>query len=47
VAATPLRTIRVERSAFRRLLREDPDLGLKILEGMSRRIRRILAQPPL
>jgi CRP-like cAMP-binding protein len=47
VAATPLRTIRLERSAFRRLLREDPDLGLKILEGMSRRIRRILAQPPL
>lgn len=47
VAATPLRTIRIERSAFRRLLREDPDLGLKLLEGMSRRVRKLLAPTPL
>jgi CRP-like cAMP-binding protein len=47
VAETPLRTIRIDRSAFRRLLREEPDLGLKVLEGMSRRIRKILETPPL
>ena len=47
VAATPLRTIRLERSAFRRLLKEEPDLSLKILESMSRRMRRILGSPPL
>ena len=47
VAATPLLTIRIERSEFRRLLREEPDLALKLLEGMSRRIRTILQTPPL
>jgi CRP/FNR family cyclic AMP-dependent transcriptional regulator len=47
VAATPLLTIRIERTAFRRLLREEPDLALKVLEGMARRTRKILGTPPL
>jgi CRP-like cAMP-binding protein len=47
VAATPLRTIRIERPAFRRLLREEPELALKLLEGMSLRVRKILDAPPL
>lgn len=47
IASSPLTTIRIERSAFRRLLREDPDLTLKVLEGMARRTRKILDTPPL
>jgi CRP-like cAMP-binding protein len=47
IAATPLVTIRIERAAFRRLLREEPDLALKVLEGMARRTRKILDTPPL
>ncbi len=47
IAATPLVTIRIERTAFRRLLREEPDLGLKLLEGMARRTRKILGTPAL
>ena len=47
VAATPLDTIRIERPAFRRLLREEPGLALKLLEGMARRTRRILSTPIL
>jgi CRP/FNR family transcriptional regulator, cyclic AMP receptor protein len=47
VAATTLRAIRIERAAFRRLLREEPDLALKVLEGMARRTRKILDTPPL
>jgi CRP-like cAMP-binding protein len=47
VAATPLETIRIERAAFRRLLREEPDLAIKVLEGMARRTRKILDTPPL
>lgn len=47
VASTPLTTIRIERTAFRRLLREEPDLALKVLEGMARRTRKILGTPPL
>jgi CRP-like cAMP-binding protein len=47
VAATPMRAIRIERTAFRRLLREEPDMALKVLEGMARRTRKILATPPL
>jgi len=47
VAATPLTTIRIERAEFRRLLRDEPDLALKLLDGMSRRIRKILSAPPL
>jgi CRP/FNR family cyclic AMP-dependent transcriptional regulator len=47
VAATPLETIRIERAAFRRLLREEPDLAIKVLEGMARRTRKILDTPAL
>jgi CRP-like cAMP-binding protein len=47
VADTQLRAIRIERTAFRRLLREEPDLAIKVLEGMARRTRRILATPTL
>ncbi len=47
VAATPLRTIRIERAAFRHLLRDEPNLALKVLEGMARRTRRILESPSL
>jgi len=47
VAATPLTTIRIERAAFRHLLREEPELALKVLEGMARRTRKILDTPPL
>ncbi len=47
IAATPLTTIRIERAAFRHLLREEPELALKVLEGMARRTRKILQTPPL
>jgi CRP/FNR family transcriptional regulator, cyclic AMP receptor protein len=43
VAATPMRAIRIQRSAFRRLLREEPEIALKVLEGMAGRTRSILA----
>ena len=43
VAATPIRAIRIQRSAFRRLLREEPEIALKVLEGMAGRRRTILA----
>jgi CRP/FNR family cyclic AMP-dependent transcriptional regulator len=45
VAATPMRAIRIQRSSFRRLLREEPDLALKVLEGMAGRTRKILRVP--
>ena len=47
VAATPLSAIRIERAAFRHLLREEPELALKVLEGMARRTRKILDTPSL
>ena len=47
VAASPLTTIRIERTAFRGLLRTEPDLALKVLEGMARRTRTILGTPAL
>jgi CRP/FNR family transcriptional regulator, cyclic AMP receptor protein len=47
VAVTPLTVIRIERTGFRRLLRQEPDLALKLLEGMARRTRAILEHPPL
>lgn len=47
VAASPLATIRIERAAFRRMLREEPDIAIKLLEGMARRTRKILSTPPL
>jgi CRP-like cAMP-binding protein len=47
VATTQLTTVRIERNGFRRLLREEPELALKLLEGMARRTRRILDAPSL
>ena len=47
VAETPLETIRIERSEFRKLLRKEPNLAIRLLEGMARRTRKILDQPPL
>ena len=47
VAASPITVIRIERTGFRRLLREEPDLALKVLEGMARRTRKILDSPSL
>ena len=42
VATTSLRVIRIERTGLRRLIREEPDLAIKLLEGMARRTRAIL-----
>jgi CRP-like cAMP-binding protein len=42
VAATPMRAIRIQRSAFWRLLREEPEIALKILQGMAGRTRKLL-----
>jgi CRP-like cAMP-binding protein len=47
VASTPLEAIRIERPAFRSMLREEPDIAIKLLEGMARRTRKILSAPPL
>jgi CRP/FNR family cyclic AMP-dependent transcriptional regulator len=47
VATSDLTVVRIERTAFRRLLRENPDLAIKLLEGMARRTRKILEAPPL
>ncbi len=47
VAETALETIRIERAAFRRVLRDEPDIAIKLLEGMASRIRKILSAPPL
>jgi len=47
IATTQLTTVRIERNAFRRLLREEPELALKLLEGMAKRTRRILDARPL
>ncbi|HEY7659781.1 MAG TPA: cyclic nucleotide-binding domain-containing protein [Actinomycetota bacterium] len=47
IADAPLTTIRIERAAFRRLLRDEPGLATKLLEGMSRRTRKILDTPAL
>jgi len=39
VAESPLRTIRIERAPFRRLLKEQPAITLALLEGMATRMR--------
>jgi CRP-like cAMP-binding protein len=45
-ALTTLEAIRIERPAFRALLRKEPDLAIGLLEGMARRTReRESAQP--
>lgn len=47
VAETPLETVRIERTAFRKLLRKEPDLTIRLLEGMAKRTRKILDTPAL
>ncbi len=47
VAETPLTTIRIERAAFRRMLKDEPDIALKLLEGMARRMRTLIEEPSL
>jgi len=39
VADGPITTIRIERAPFRTLLRDEPEIALKLLEGMARRMR--------
>ena len=45
IALTPLETVEIERPAFRRVLRKDPNLAMALLEGMAHRTRRILDSP--
>ncbi|HET9724035.1 MAG TPA: cyclic nucleotide-binding domain-containing protein [Actinomycetota bacterium] len=44
VAETPLTTIRIERAPFRQMLREEPEIALKLLESMAIRMRGMLGQ---
>jgi len=41
VAETPMRVLRLFRSTLRRLLQDEPELSLKILDGIVRRIRQV------
>ena len=45
VALTTLEAIRIDRPAFRGLLRKEPDLAIALLEGMARRTRKIMDAP--
>jgi len=47
VAVTILEAIRIERTAFRRLLYKEPRLAVALLEGMARRTRKIMDAPSL
>ena len=47
VAETPLTTIRIERAGFRKMLKEEPEIALKLLEAMASRMRGMLDHPPL
>jgi CRP/FNR family transcriptional regulator len=47
VAETPLTTIRIERGPFRRMLREEPDIALKLLEQMALRMRDLIGSRSL
>jgi CRP/FNR family cyclic AMP-dependent transcriptional regulator len=47
VAETPLTTIRIERAQFRKMLKEEPDIALKLLESMAARMRGLLGHPPI
>jgi CRP-like cAMP-binding protein len=35
----PMTTIRIQRAQFRKMLRSEPDVGLKILEELAGRLR--------
>lgn len=39
VAETPLTTVRIERTPFRRMLKDEPNIAIKLLEGMAVRMR--------
>ena len=39
VAETPLVAIRIPRAGFRKMLKSEPDISLKLLEELSRRLR--------
>lgn len=39
VAASTLSTIRIERAPFRRMLKDEPEIALKLLEAMAKRMR--------
>jgi len=41
VAETPLVTIRISRAKFRTMLKSEPDVAIKILEELSRRLRQV------
>jgi len=41
VAETPMRVLRLFRSTLRKILTDDPEMALKILDGMVRRIRQV------
>ena len=41
VAETPMRVLRLFRATLRKILKDDPDLAVKILDGMVRRIRQV------
>ena len=47
VAHSIIESIRIERTAFRRLLQKEPKLAIALLEGMARRTRKIMDTPPL
>jgi CRP-like cAMP-binding protein len=47
VAETPLTTIRIERASFRKVLKDEPDIAVKLLEGMARRMRALMSTPSL
>jgi CRP/FNR family transcriptional regulator, cyclic AMP receptor protein len=40
-ATTPLRTMKLPRRAFMRALKQDPGIGLKVMEQLAGRIRRL------
>jgi CRP-like cAMP-binding protein len=41
VAETTLDTIRLKRLAFRKMLRKEPDVALRIMEGLTALIREL------
>jgi CRP/FNR family transcriptional regulator, cyclic AMP receptor protein len=41
VAETPMRVLRLFRSTLRKLLQDEPELSIKILDGIVRRIRQV------
>ena len=47
VAETELTTIRIERAESRSMLRSEPDIALKLLAGMAKRMRELMRTPPL